>query len=72
MTHDDPRNSQSGAKALTAKTGFYSVNQVAAYLAVHPRTVKRWIKSKALRAHEFGRIRISSEDLASFIALRRR
>jgi excisionase family DNA binding protein len=35
--------------------------------------VRRWIESGELHVHRFGRrVRIADEDLAAFIALRRR
>jgi excisionase family DNA binding protein len=51
-----------------------TVNDVAAQLQVHPRTVKRWITEGRLTAFKLGDRagwRISDEDLATFLAERR-
>ena len=44
-----PTNNSSVAK------GFVSIAEVADLLDVHPRTVRRWIRTKELLAHRFGR-----------------
>jgi excisionase family DNA binding protein len=52
---------------------FRSVNDIAEKLDVSTKTVRRWIESGELHVHRFGRrVRIADEDLAAFIALRRR
>jgi excisionase family DNA binding protein len=52
---------------------FVSVSDVAEQLGVCTKTVRRWIKSSELHSHRFGRrLRIADEDLAAFVALRRR
>ena len=44
------------------------LDEVAQTLHVSIKTVRRWIKQGALRAHQFGRqLRIAEEDLAAFI-----
>jgi len=51
---------------------FHRIKQVAEALEVDERTVRRWRKSGKLKAHVIGSvIRISDEDLRSFIALHR-
>lgn len=48
---------------------FYSIDEVADYLGVSHRTIRRWIKDGKLRAHRFGRtVRTSCNDLEDFIA----
>jgi excisionase family DNA binding protein len=65
------------ARALRAGDGprtiFFTITEVAQSLRVCPRTVRRWIDSKALPAHQLGRlVRISQADLAAFLAAHRR
>ena len=51
---------------------FYTVEQVAEDLKVSPRTVRRWIQSKALVAHRFGAsVRIAESERKAFIARHR-
>jgi len=51
---------------------FYTVEQVAEDLNVSPRTVRRWIQSKALVAHRFGAsVRIAESERRAFIARHR-
>ena len=76
MSHEFRKQVTSG-KPHIRTPHFYSVKQVAEMLGYHERTVKRWIADNLLKTHDFGRelgssIRISDDDLASFIALRRR
>ena len=52
---------------------FLSVSHVADQLDVSTKTVRRWITSGQLHVHRFGRrLRIADDDLAAFVALRRR
>ena len=49
-----------------------SIEQVADYIQVSTKTIRRWIKAGDLVAHRFGRQwRISSADLQTFIRMRR-
>jgi excisionase family DNA binding protein len=49
-----------------------SVREVASRFGVSGKTISRWIHAGDLRAHRLGRqIRISEEDLRSFVAARR-
>jgi excisionase family DNA binding protein len=51
---------------------FHTVEQVAEGLNVSPRTVRRWIQSKALVAHRFGAsVRIAESELRTFVARHR-
>ena len=51
---------------------FYTVEQVAEDFNVSPRTVRRWIQSKALVAHRFGAsVRIAESERKAFIARHR-
>jgi excisionase family DNA binding protein len=53
-------------------SSFLTLNQTAETLKVSVKTVRRWIVSGELIAHRFGRqLRISNDDLQSFIKLRR-
>ena len=46
---------------------------VAELTSVSVKTVSRWIANEGLRSHKLGRqVRVSEDDLASFIAVRRR
>lgn len=49
------------------KDKFMTVNEVAKYLVVHPRTVYRLIEAKKLKATNIGGWRIYVEDLQDFI-----
>jgi excisionase family DNA binding protein len=52
-----------------AQPRFYSIDEVANLLGVSPRTVRRWIKDRKLRAHRFGRtVRIAHDDLQDFLS----
>jgi excisionase family DNA binding protein len=47
---------------------FYTVDDVADSLSVSPRSVHRWIDSKELIAHRFGRaVRVAESDLVAFL-----
>jgi excisionase family DNA binding protein len=51
---------------------FYSVDDVADALGVHPKTVRRRIAAGELRVHRIGRqLRISAEDFRAYVAMRR-
>jgi excisionase family DNA binding protein len=48
---------------------FYTVAQIAEYLSVSKRTVRRWIEKRKLRAHRPGRlVRIPRSKLDAFLA----
>lgn len=50
-----------------------TIHQVADQLGVSDKTVRRWVWDGELRHHRLGSsIRISEEDLAAFLAARRR
>jgi excisionase family DNA binding protein len=64
-THDATRGA---AKA----TFFFTIGNIANFLDVCPRTVRRWIKSKLLITHRInGLVRISEADFEAFLAARR-
>jgi len=49
----------------------YTVEEIAQHLAVSIKSVRRWIGSGELRAYRIGhQLRISEEDLRSFLAAR--
>lgn len=51
----------------------HSVDQIAEYLGVSTKTVRRWIQARQLTAIRAGRQwRVTSEDLSSFLEQRRR
>jgi excisionase family DNA binding protein len=55
------------------RSSFRSVSAVAEHLDVSTKTVRRGIESGELHFHRFGRrLRIADDDLAAFVALRRR
>lgn len=50
-----------------------TVKQVAEELQFSEKTVRRWIDQAVLRVHRLGRgVRITPEDLAAFVAIRRK
>jgi len=50
-----------------------TVSDVAARLQVCTKTVRRWIDRNELRVHRIGRhLRISEDDVATFIAVNRK
>lgn len=52
---------------------FWTVEEVADYLSVSIRTVRRWIANRRLIVHEFGNaIRISDSDFRLFLKSSRR
>jgi excisionase family DNA binding protein len=54
------------------RTIFFTIADVAERLNVCERTVRRWIKSRALPVHRIGSlVRIEEADFATFLALRR-
>jgi len=51
---------------------FYTEKQIAEYMSVSARTVRRWIHEKLLIAHRIkGVVRIAAADFAAFLALQR-
>lgn len=63
---------RSSTSIKTDFDAFYSIEDIAAHLAVSDKTVRRWIKSGDLIAHRIGRQwRISRTDLETFLKLRR-
>jgi excisionase family DNA binding protein len=58
--------------AAPAPKRFYTIQQIADWLAVSTRTVRRWIHDGLLIAHRInGLVRISESDFAAFLAARR-
>lgn len=46
---------------------FYTINQIAVILKVHPLTVRRYVRERKLKAYQVGgNIRIAVNDLQSF------
>jgi excisionase family DNA binding protein len=57
--------------AKTEPETFYTVAQIAEYLGVSGRSVRRWILDGQLTAHHFGRaVRIAKSSIEAFLALR--
>lgn len=51
---------------------FYTIAEVADFLGVSTRTVRRWIEYKKLVAHYFGTtVRVAKSDLTAVIAAHR-
>lgn len=51
---------------------FYTVCDIAHYLYVSERQVRRWIELRRLIAHRFGTsVRVAEPDLRDFLAARR-
>jgi excisionase family DNA binding protein len=54
-------------------TQLRTIDETAELLNISPRTVRRYLDSGELPAHRFGRsVRVSDDDLASFLAASRR
>ena len=54
------------------RISFFTVPEVAEHLGVSERSVRRWIEDRQLVAHHLGRsVRISEQDLRTFLAARR-
>jgi excisionase family DNA binding protein len=50
------------------KMKFYTVQEVADSLNVHPNTIRNWINSGDLKSYKLGNtLRISKEDLEKFL-----
>ena len=63
-------NNKGGTGAALPR--FFTIGDVANFLEVSSRTVRRWIKTGALRIHRFGSaVRISEADVLAFIATHR-
>jgi excisionase family DNA binding protein len=57
----------------TSLPRFYSVDDVAEQLRLSSKSIRRLIESGQLHAHRFGRqLRMSEDDLAVFISMRRK
>jgi excisionase family DNA binding protein len=51
---------------------FFTVTQIADFLEVSTRTVRRWITARLLMAHRInGLVRISETDFRAFLAAQR-
>ena len=51
---------------------FYTIDQIAEFVEVSTRTVRRWIQNKLLVAHRInGLVRISEGDFQAFLASHR-
>jgi excisionase family DNA binding protein len=52
---------------------FFTVDDVAAAMAVSSKTVRRWIEQGDLHVHRVGRlVRVSDDDFRTFSAARRK
>ena len=61
-----------GNTTATALPRFFLISDVANFLKVSTRTVRRWIKDELLVAHRLnGLVRISETDLEAFLVGRR-
>lgn len=53
-------------------TNFYTIEQIAKFVEVSTRTVRRWIQGGLLVAHRInGLVRISEADFQAFLATHR-
>ena len=59
---------------MDSKIQFYTVQDIAKMLQVHPESIRRWIREGKLKSIHLGGkyIRISHEDLQAFIINQRR
>jgi excisionase family DNA binding protein len=72
LTGDEGANMSAGAQRGRPAPRFYTISEIAKWLDVSTRTVRRWIKSGELTAHRFGGlVRVSEADFEAFLALRR-
>ena len=61
-----------GRRQRNDRMNFFTIAEVAEFVEVVPRTVRRWIERKKLVAHHFGTVvRIAESDLRAFIARHR-
>jgi excisionase family DNA binding protein len=59
-------------RSLNQRILFFSIAQVAEWIGVSARTVRRWIKSDKLVAHRIrGVVRIAEHDLRQFLEAHR-
>ena len=60
------------SKPAAKLTSLLTIKDVAEHLKVSARTVRRAIKDRELHAHQIrGQLRISQDDLAAFLGMRR-
>ena len=60
------------ADQSSASMKFYTIEQIADFVEVSPRTVQRWIEKKLLIAHKIsGVVRISDADFQAFLTAHR-
>jgi excisionase family DNA binding protein len=68
---DKPQN-KTHSRSNPPPVPFLTIGEIAESLHVSTKSVRRWIKSRSLKAHRFGRsVRVSQPDYAAFLALRR-
>jgi excisionase family DNA binding protein len=61
-----------GGRSGHTEREFYTIEEMADALNVTDRTVRRWIKTRKLISHRFGRlVRIAKDDLLAFLAVHR-
>ena len=61
-----------GARRKTDNPKFYTIEQIADFLEVSTRTVRRWIAEGLLVAHRInGLVRVSEADFLAFLAAHR-
>jgi excisionase family DNA binding protein len=61
-----------GHSSVRAALLFFTIGDVADFLGVSERSVRRWIKSGDLPAHRFGgAVRIAEADLRAYVATHR-
>ena len=60
------------SERLKSPGKLFTIEEIAEYVGVCERTVRRWIEKKLLIAHHFnGLVRISEDDFKSFLAAHR-
>jgi excisionase family DNA binding protein len=67
-----PASPRAATRSVAAPNRFFTINDVADWLNVSPRTVRRWINTGDLVVHRFGGVvRIAESDLRTFSAAHR-
>jgi excisionase family DNA binding protein len=65
-------DTQNATRGVSAAPRFFTISDIADFLGVSPRSVRRWVKLGDLPVHRFGAVvRISDVDFRAFAATHR-